>query len=71
VVPLRGKNNFDVASGAKKKSFLHFQCYNLAIYVVDLFGKFSTHYFNSVRQDPMVGFQGKKIKNILCNLQLR
>jgi hypothetical protein len=45
----------------KKGSFLHFKSYNLAIYVVKVFEKISTHYFNSLKQDPMVGTQKKEI----------
>jgi hypothetical protein len=47
--------------GCKKGSFLHFKCYNLAIYVVNFFEKNSTHYFNSLWQDPTVGTQKKEI----------
>jgi hypothetical protein len=47
--------------GCKKGSFLHFKCYNLAIYVVNFFEKNSTHYFNSLKQGPMVGTQKKEI----------
>jgi hypothetical protein len=52
--------NLDFA-GCKKGSFLHFKCYNLAIYVVNFFEKIPTHYFNSLKQDPMVGTQKKEI----------
>jgi hypothetical protein len=38
--------------------------------VVNLFEKNSTHYFNSLRQDPIVGIQEKEFYFILCNLQL-
>jgi hypothetical protein len=47
-------------AGCKKGSFLHLKCYNLVIYVVNFFEIFSTHYFNSVGQDPMVGTQKKE-----------
>jgi hypothetical protein len=52
--------DIDIA-GCKKSSFLHFKCYNLAIYVVNFLEFFSTHYFNSLKQDPMVGTQEKEI----------
>jgi hypothetical protein len=48
-------------AGCKKGSFLHFKCYNLTIYVANFFEFFSTHYFNSLKQDPMVGTQNKEI----------
>jgi hypothetical protein len=48
-----------ILQGAKKNSFLYLKCYNLVIYVVSFFEKNSTHYFNSPRQDPMVGSQEK------------
>jgi hypothetical protein len=37
--------------------------------VVNFFEIFATRYLNSLRQDPMVGSQGKKIKkiNTICN----
>jgi hypothetical protein len=38
----------------KKSSFLYFKRYNLAIYVVNFFRTFSTHYFNNPKQDPTV-----------------
>jgi hypothetical protein len=44
-------------AGCKKGSFLYFKCNNLAIYVVNIFEKNSTHYFNSLRQDPTIGTQ--------------
>jgi hypothetical protein len=46
-----------VLQGIEKSSNLHFKRYNLAIYVVETF---STHYFNSPKQDPMV--ESQKIK---------
>jgi hypothetical protein len=45
----------------KKSSFLHFKCYILQFYVVNFFEKISTHFFNSLRQDPTVGTQEKEI----------
>jgi hypothetical protein len=45
------------------------ECYdNPAIHVVNFFEKYSTHYFGSLGQDPIVGFQKNKIKFNLCNL---
>jgi hypothetical protein len=41
-----------VLQGVKKSSPQYF-----AIYVVNFFEKNSTHYFNSLRQDPIVGSQ--------------
>jgi hypothetical protein len=48
-------------AGCKKGSFLHFKCYNLAICLVKFFEKSSIHFFNSLRQDPIVGIQKKEI----------
>jgi hypothetical protein len=42
-------------------AILYFKCYNLAIYLVNFFESFSTHYFNSLKQDPTVGTQEKEI----------
>jgi hypothetical protein len=50
------------SAGCKNNSFLHFKCYNLAIHVVNFFEKNSTHYFNTQRQDPMVGTQEIEIQ---------
>jgi hypothetical protein len=52
--------------------FLHFKCYNLAMYVVNFFEIFSTHYFSSLSQDPMVGSQENNNNLIyaICNLVL-
>jgi hypothetical protein len=36
-----------ILHGVKIDSFLHFKHHNLAIYVVNFFETFSTHYFNS------------------------
>jgi hypothetical protein len=52
--------NLDFA-GCKNNSFVHFKCYNLAIYVINFFEKNSTRYLNSPRQDPIVGPQEKEI----------
>jgi hypothetical protein len=53
----------------QKKLFLHFKCYNLAIYVISFYEIFSSHYFNSPRQDPTVRSQEKKFTLIyaICN----
>jgi hypothetical protein len=43
----------------KKALFLHFKHYDLTIYVVNFFETFSTPYFNSPKQYPMVESQKK------------
>jgi hypothetical protein len=40
---------------------LGIKCYRLAIYVINFFEIFSTHYLNSLRQDPKIGPQEKEI----------
>jgi hypothetical protein len=51
-------------AGCKNNSFIHFKCYNLAIYVIKFFEKNSTRYLNSPRQDPIVGPQEKEFNLI-------
>jgi hypothetical protein len=46
--------------GIKKNSILHCKRYNLAIYVINFFETFFTHYFNSPKQDPTI--ESQKIK---------
>jgi hypothetical protein len=41
---------------------LQFILYNLTIYFVNFFGKNSTLYFNSLKQDPTVESQTKEFK---------
>ena len=48
--------------GAKKSYFLHFKHYNLVIYVVYFLENFSTHYFNSLGQNPIVESNQKRKK---------
>jgi hypothetical protein len=57
-----------VLQGEKKSSFFLFKRYNLAIYVVNFFGTFSTRYFRSLEQDPTVKIQKNRIRFSLYNL---
>jgi hypothetical protein len=52
-----------VLATCQKNSFLHFKCYNLAIYEVKNFQKNSTYSFSNLKQDPKFN-PSKKIKRI-------
>jgi hypothetical protein len=52
----------------EKKHFSSLQTLILAIYAVKFFETFSTYYFNSSKQDPMIESQKIEIKINLYNL---
>jgi hypothetical protein len=55
----------------KKSFFLHFKCYNLAIYVVNFLLKKIAPYFNIPKLDPIVEFQKNKFKNKFMQFALK
>jgi hypothetical protein len=54
-----------------KNSFLHFKCYNLAIYEVKYFENFSKYSFSNLKQDSTVqSSQRKKKSNFLSAIEM-
>jgi hypothetical protein len=60
---------YPIWQDAKKNSFLHFKCFNLAIYEVNIFEKFSTCSTN-LKQDPIVQSPKNKFLNKIFSYAL-